>query len=51
LGYELLPGDRISISLDQERTIGIITLPENEFFTLLQEKFQWGHRTPSILEE
>ena len=51
LGYELLPGDRISISLDQDRKIGIITLPENEFFTLLQEKFQWGHRTPCIPEE
>ena len=47
LGYELLPGDTISISLDKDRNIGIITLPENEFFSLLQEKFQWGHRTPN----
>ncbi|HQQ10565.1 MAG TPA: NAD(+)/NADH kinase, partial [Synergistales bacterium] len=47
LGYELLPGDNISISLDKDRNIGIITLPENEFFSLLQEKFQWGHRTPN----
>jgi len=51
LGYELLPGDRICVSLDSEKKIGIITLPENEFFSLLQEKFQWGHRTTESGEE
>lgn len=51
LGYELLPGDRIQISLDSEKKVGIITLPENEFFSLLQEKFQWGRRTTDSGEE
>ena len=51
LGYELLPGDRIRISLDSEKKVGIITLPENEFFSLLQEKFQWGHSTTESGEE
>jgi len=51
LGYELLPGDCITISLNQDKKIGIITLPENDFFSLLQEKFQWGQRTPSGSEE
>ncbi|GAB6281173.1 MAG: NAD(+)/NADH kinase [Thermovirga sp.] len=51
LGYELLPGDRINVSLDSEKKVGIITLPENEFFSLLQEKLQWGHRTTDSGEE
>ncbi|MDT8283902.1 MAG: NAD(+)/NADH kinase [Thermovirgaceae bacterium] len=51
LGYELLPGDCISISIDPEKKVGIITLPENEYFTLLQEKFQWGHRTMGGIKE
>ncbi|MDO9507728.1 MAG: NAD(+)/NADH kinase [Thermovirgaceae bacterium] len=51
LGYELLPGDCISVSLDPEKKVGIITLPENDYFTLLQEKFQWGHRTTDGGEE
>jgi len=37
--------------LNQDKKIGIITLPENDFFSLLQEKFQWGQRTPSGSEE
>ena len=37
--------------LNQDKKIGLITLPENDFFSLLQEKFQWGQRTPSGSEE
>jgi len=43
LGYELLPGDRIDMQLDKEKTISIITLRGRDYYALLQEKFKWGH--------
>ncbi len=51
LGYELLPGDRITVTLDPSRRVGIIALEGNDFFSLLQEKFQWGHRIAESDEE
>ncbi len=51
LGYELLPGDCITVTLDPSRRVGIIAMKGNDFFSLLQEKFQWGHRTAEASEE
>jgi NAD+ kinase len=42
LGYEILPGDRIEISLSRSRTIDVILLPSRNYFDLLQEKLRWG---------
>ena len=42
LAYEVLPGDRIEISLSRDRTIRTITLPERTFLDLVQEKLGWG---------
>ncbi len=44
LGYEILPGDSVSVSLDRERQISVITMPEKDYYSLLQEKFRWGHQ-------
>ncbi len=43
LGYELLPGDHIHVSLSRDKFVEVITLPENEYYSLLKEKFRWGH--------
>ena len=51
LGYELFPGDCITVTLDPSRRVGIIAMKGNDFFSLLQEKFQWGHRTAEASEE
>lgn len=51
LGYEILPGDRIEISLNADKGIGIITLPSRSYFDLLQEKLQWGRGIVSFEEE
>jgi NAD+ kinase len=42
LGYEIIPGDRLEVSLMKDRCIKTITLPERDYYALLQEKFQWG---------
>ena len=42
LGYEIIPGDRLEVSLMRDKCIKAITLPERDFYALLQEKFQWG---------
>jgi NAD+ kinase len=42
LGYELLPGDRIGVSLSKEKSVNIILLPDRDYYDLLLEKFQWG---------
>ena len=42
LGYEILPGDSILISLNGEKAVSVITLPTRTYFDLLQEKLQWG---------
>ncbi|MFP4481247.1 MAG: NAD(+)/NADH kinase [Thermovirgaceae bacterium] len=44
LGYEILPGDSVSVSLDRERQISVITMPEKDYYSLLREKFRWGHQ-------
>lgn len=43
LGYEILPGDSLSVSLDRKSEINIITMPGRDYYSLLQEKFRWGH--------
>ena len=42
LGYELLPGDRIEVSLSKDKHVRMIVLPHRRFFSLVQEKFRWG---------
>lgn len=42
LGYEIMPGDRIEVSLSGEVDVQVITLPSRNYYDLLQEKLQWG---------
>lgn len=42
LGYEVLPGDRIDIDLDQDKCIHTIAMPDRTFLDLVQEKLGWG---------
>ncbi|HPE65373.1 MAG TPA: NAD(+)/NADH kinase, partial [Synergistales bacterium] len=42
LGYEILPGDRIEISLSRTQKIDVLLLPSRNYFDLLQEKLRWG---------
>jgi len=46
LGYEMLPGDRLEISLLQNGGITAIVLPGRDYYTLLQEKLRWGRDLP-----
>ncbi len=45
LGYEILPGDKVSVSLDSKRHINIMVMPGKDYYSLLQEKFRWGHHS------
>lgn len=51
LGYEILPGDTIRISLSTEHAVNVITLPSRSYFDLLQEKLQWGRGIVSFEKE
>jgi len=42
LGYELLPGDCISVSLSREKWVNMVLLQDKDYYDLLLEKFQWG---------
>ena len=42
LAYEVLPGDRIDISLSKDRVIRTISMPDRTFLDLVQEKLGWG---------
>jgi NAD+ kinase len=42
IAYEVLPGDRIDISLSKNRSIRTISLPGRTFLDLVQEKLGWG---------
>jgi NAD+ kinase len=42
LAYEVLPGDRIDISLSKDRVIRTVSLPGRTFLDLVQEKLGWG---------
>jgi NAD+ kinase len=42
LAYEVLPGDRIDITLATDRVIRTIVLPGRSFLDLVQEKLGWG---------
>jgi len=42
LGYELLPGDCISVSLSREKWVSMVLLQDKDYYDLLLEKFQWG---------
>ena len=42
LGYEVLSGDRIEISLSRSRKIDVIELSSRSYFDLLEENFGGG---------
>jgi NAD+ kinase len=42
LGYEILPGDRIELSLSHTKVVKVIVLPQRTYFDLLHEKLKWG---------
>ncbi|MDR3231567.1 MAG: NAD(+)/NADH kinase [Synergistaceae bacterium] len=42
LAYEVLPGDRIDITLATDRVIRTVALPGRSFLDLVQEKLGWG---------
>jgi NAD+ kinase len=42
LAYEVLPGDRIEISLSKDRVIRTVSMPDRTFLDLVQEKLGWG---------
>ena len=42
LAYEILPGERIDISLSKDRVIRTISMPGRTFLDLVQEKLGWG---------
>ena len=43
LAYEVLPGDRIDISLSKDRRIRTITMANRTFLDLVREKLGWGY--------
>lgn len=43
LGYELIPGDKVQVSLTSEKQILTISLPHRSYYDLLRKKLQWGH--------
>jgi NAD+ kinase len=51
LAYEVLPGDRIDISLSEDRVIRTVSMPGRTFLDLVQEKLGWGQNlAPDTLE-
>ncbi len=43
LGYEILPGDLIQVSLEPDLKLNTIMLPQRSYYTLLRQKLQWGY--------
>jgi NAD+ kinase len=50
LAYEVLPGDRIDISLSKDRAIRTVSMPDRTFLDLVQEKLGWGQSLTSASE-
>jgi NAD+ kinase len=42
LAYEVLPGERVEVSLARDRTIRTVTMADRTFLDLVQEKLGWG---------
>ncbi|MEA3283484.1 MAG: NAD(+)/NADH kinase [Synergistota bacterium] len=42
LGYEILPGDRIDISLAKNKAVDTLWLPGRDYYDLLSKKLMWG---------
>nr|WP_321503491.1 NAD(+)/NADH kinase [uncultured Dethiosulfovibrio sp.] len=42
LGYEILPGDRIEISLSSDKKVDVLWLPDRDYYDLLSKKLMWG---------
>lgn len=51
LGYEILPSDSIDIQLSSDNTIDLIMLPDRDYYSLLQEKLQWGQSSNPLYRE
>jgi NAD+ kinase len=52
LGYEILPSDSIEIQLSSDdNTIDLIMLPDRDYYSLLQEKLQWGQSSNPLYRE
>ncbi len=51
LGYELLPGDRITVCLAPDKRISTISLPERDYYDLLQQKLNWGQSQTEVVGE
>ncbi len=42
LGYEILPGDRIEITLAPDKKVDVLWLPGRDYYDLLSKKLMWG---------
>lgn len=42
LGYELLPGDKLEVTLDPDVQVTTIQLNDRSYYDLLREKLRWG---------
>ena len=51
LAYEVLPGDRMGISLSEDRKIRTVTMPDRAFLDLVQEKLGWGQSLAIVDKE
>lgn len=47
LGYEILPGDRIEITLSKDRKVDTLWLPDRDYYDLLSKKLMWGKNSYS----
>lgn len=43
LGYEILPGDRVEISLAKDKKVNVLWLQTRDYYDLLRKKLMWGH--------
>ena len=51
LAYEILPGERMDISLSKDRVIRTISMPGRTFLDLVQEKLGWGQSAAIVDKE
>lgn len=42
LGYEILPGDRVEITLATDKKVDVLWLPGRDYYDLLSKKLMWG---------
>jgi NAD+ kinase len=51
LAYEVLPGERIDISLSKDRVLRTVFMPDRTFLDLVQEKLGWGQSIAIVDKE